>query len=241
MSAKLVIPKVNTEYPLQEGPNTIGRHPENNICLPGRAVSRFHAEIRLEGSAWILEDHGSSYGTYVNGKRVEGAMELHDGDAIRLAVSSQSPDGEHNLVFRLQSAAAASEAPKSTTRAIVGGGRVDAGKMVFERGPDLILVRMSGIFLRREVDALAERVKKELAASPKVVVLDVAGVRSMNSYALSMLVALAGSQKEQGQSIRIFGATGAVRKLLLMPGENSPLQLCADEAEALGKSKPTSS
>lgn len=238
MSAKLINPKVGAEFPLQDGITTIGRHPENGICLPGRAVSRFHAEVRREGDDWILEDHGSSYGTFVNGNRLDGSIKLHDGDTIRLAVTTYAPEGEHNLVFRIDQAAVTPLPAKSAPREIVGIGRVDAGQMVFERGADLILVRMSGIFLRREVDALSAKIRQELSAGPRNVVLDVVNVRSMNSYALSMLVALAGSLKEQNQALKAFGATGSVRKLLMMPGDNNPIGLCGTEAEALGNPSP---
>ncbi len=49
--------------------------------MPG--LSRQHcAVVRRDGSVFV-EDH-SSYGTYLNGRRVENQAETHIGDRVRL-------------------------------------------------------------------------------------------------------------------------------------------------------------
>jgi ABC-type transporter Mla MlaB component len=234
MPAKFVDARANREYPIGEGATTIGRHTDNDVCLPGRAVSRFHVRIRREEETWVLEDLGSTYGTFVNGAKVEGKLALHDGDQVRLAVTRHFPDGEINLVFREGTAPGGPVARlKHAVRAVVARQKIEEGRMVFERGEGLLVVRLSGVFRKPEVDALIDSLRKELAARPLTVALDLAGVSHLNSYGLATLVELALRQREQGKTLRAFAAAGTVRKLLLMPGEENPIQLCANQEEAL--------
>ncbi|HEU4853093.1 MAG TPA: FHA domain-containing protein [Telluria sp.] len=50
---------------------TIGRHPHNDIVIDHPTVSSRHAAITLIGDHALLEDLGSTNGTYIGGKRVE--------------------------------------------------------------------------------------------------------------------------------------------------------------------------
>ncbi len=47
-------------------------------------VSRRHARLRREGADWLLEDLGSSNGTYLGDQRVDGPAVLKPGDRIRI-------------------------------------------------------------------------------------------------------------------------------------------------------------
>lgn len=49
---------------------TIGRDPSNSVQVSDLLISRFHAQIRQEGSGLIIRDLDSRNGTYVNGRRV---------------------------------------------------------------------------------------------------------------------------------------------------------------------------
>lgn len=53
----------------------IGRVADNDIVLPdeSKAVSRFHAELRQEGDAYVVLDLSSQNGTWLNGERVNRA------------------------------------------------------------------------------------------------------------------------------------------------------------------------
>lgn len=62
----------------------IGRLPDNDVVLDSRVVSGHHAIVRRFGDALVLEDLGSSNGTYVNGAETRRA-ELKDGDQIWIA------------------------------------------------------------------------------------------------------------------------------------------------------------
>lgn len=59
----------------------IGRGPENDVVVDDLRVSRRHAEIRHEGTAFEVVDLGSHNGTFVNGQRVSRAT-VREGDLI---------------------------------------------------------------------------------------------------------------------------------------------------------------
>jgi len=50
---------------------TIGRHDSNVVTLPGRGVSREHAQIIRDGEDFFLIDLKSGNGTYLNGMRLK--------------------------------------------------------------------------------------------------------------------------------------------------------------------------
>jgi putative peptide zinc metalloprotease protein len=69
---------------------TLGRAPGSSVVLADPTVSRLHARIHTDDSGRngaatvIIEDAGSSHGTWLDGVRVTGPMPLHDGAKIRL-------------------------------------------------------------------------------------------------------------------------------------------------------------
>lgn len=89
-------------YVLEAGANvTIGRSPNNHICIAERHVSRQHALIRSRDGVFVLVDLGSANGTFVNEHLLEGPFPLQDGDVIRLYVpvltfSTGATDEEHS-------------------------------------------------------------------------------------------------------------------------------------------------
>jgi hypothetical protein len=62
----------------------IGRSRDCDIVLEDSGVSRRHAELRPEGSAWTIDDLGSTNGVRVNGLTIHGAHQLHSGDRIEM-------------------------------------------------------------------------------------------------------------------------------------------------------------
>jgi pSer/pThr/pTyr-binding forkhead associated (FHA) protein len=50
-------------------------------------VSRTHAEIRPRGGSWVLTDLGSTNGSRLNGRRLDGSEVLKAGDEIELGTS----------------------------------------------------------------------------------------------------------------------------------------------------------
>jgi putative peptide zinc metalloprotease protein len=63
---------------------TLGRGAENDVTLSDPSVSRQHARVRLADGVPLLEDAGSSHGTFLDGRAVEGARELQAGSLIQL-------------------------------------------------------------------------------------------------------------------------------------------------------------
>jgi putative peptide zinc metalloprotease protein len=63
----------------------IGRSPDSSLQLDDPSVSRTHARISPDdGKGALIEDAGSSHGTFVDGTRVTGPIALRDGARIRI-------------------------------------------------------------------------------------------------------------------------------------------------------------
>jgi pSer/pThr/pTyr-binding forkhead associated (FHA) protein len=65
------------------GEITLGRASANNVVVDQAAVSKMHARITRTATQLVLQDLGSSNGTFVNGQRVTTAL-LRDGDVVAL-------------------------------------------------------------------------------------------------------------------------------------------------------------
>ncbi|MGI8469967.1 MAG: FHA domain-containing protein [Pyrinomonadaceae bacterium] len=63
---------------------SIGRHSENDLCIPKNQLSRRHAEIDRYEDVFVLTDLDSSNGTTLNGKTLERPTALENGDKINL-------------------------------------------------------------------------------------------------------------------------------------------------------------
>jgi Zn-dependent protease len=82
---ELVLPD-HSRVPLL-GETIIGRAPGSTVQLEDPAVSRKHARISVEPGdegQVLLEDAGSSYGTWLDGRRLDGPSPLSDGSQIRM-------------------------------------------------------------------------------------------------------------------------------------------------------------
>jgi len=71
------------EFELGQSEIIIGRDPSVDITIPSAAISRRHAKLTREGEAYMLEDLGSSNGTYLNDKKLTARLPLMSGDKIR--------------------------------------------------------------------------------------------------------------------------------------------------------------
>ncbi len=81
---------------IHEGPGAGSEHPVDGELILGRergtadlvlgdpGVSRRHARVLPEPDGIIVEDLGSSNGTYVNGRRISGPVGLGTGDELQL-------------------------------------------------------------------------------------------------------------------------------------------------------------
>ncbi len=67
---------------------TLGRSRQSDVVLSDPNVSRNHAEIRPRGGSWVLTDLGSTNGSRINGRAVEGSEVIRPGDEIELGSTS---------------------------------------------------------------------------------------------------------------------------------------------------------
>lgn len=77
----------------RSGALTIGRLPESDIVIDSPAVSRVHARLEWSDGSWQLEDLGSTNGTFVEGRRVEGQVMLAPGALVQFASFPYRFDG----------------------------------------------------------------------------------------------------------------------------------------------------
>lgn len=68
---------------------TIGRAPDNSIVVPDQFISSHHARIyKSKKGEWVLEDLGSTNGTYLDEKQIAGPVIIKPGQLIRLGATS---------------------------------------------------------------------------------------------------------------------------------------------------------
>ncbi len=66
---------------------TLGRSRQCEVVVDDPNVSRRHAELRPRGGSWVLADLGSTNGSRVNGRDVEGPTVVKPGDEIELGTT----------------------------------------------------------------------------------------------------------------------------------------------------------
>jgi SARP family transcriptional regulator, regulator of embCAB operon len=71
-------------YVLAGKATRIGRSSDNDIVLSDVKVSRHHAVITDDGTAFVITDLGSVNGVRVGGQRIDPSAELCDGDRLRI-------------------------------------------------------------------------------------------------------------------------------------------------------------
>ena len=63
---------------------TVGRHSENDFCIPDNRLSREHIRIEQFNDTFYVSDSRSSNGTTLNGARLSEAVILKNGDRLNL-------------------------------------------------------------------------------------------------------------------------------------------------------------
>ena len=128
-----------TTVPLSRDDYSIGRKEGNTIRLTERNVSRDHAKIRRANgptSPYVVEDHESYNGIYVNGLRVAEPQQLEHGDLIQI--------GDYRIVLQDEGAGeeivpvigATTEQMKST----IPTGQMNRGSQLTERPNRLVML-----------------------------------------------------------------------------------------------------
>ena len=77
-------PNPGTVFTLEGEQFSIGRDSSNEISINDSEVSRRHARLAFQGGKFVIEDLGSTNGTYVNGQRLTGQRVLKSGEVISL-------------------------------------------------------------------------------------------------------------------------------------------------------------
>jgi len=78
-------------YDFKQASIVVGRDDGADVLIDNPSVSRRHAEIRLGDDGWVVEDLGSSNGTFLKGAKIEGPQSIGLGDEIGL--------GKFSIVF----------------------------------------------------------------------------------------------------------------------------------------------
>ena len=79
--------RAGEKIPLTNLPLVIGRIPPADVIFNIVGVSRKHASVSREATGYVIDDLGSSNGTYVNNERILGARTLlKNGDIVRLGM-----------------------------------------------------------------------------------------------------------------------------------------------------------
>jgi putative peptide zinc metalloprotease protein len=142
--------------PLVYGPLTLGRGSENLIRIQGETVSRNHARIVIDPDGPAVEDAGSTYGTFVDGRHITGRTLLRDGSKlglgdVQLTVESKRHESEsgRTVVFGAipglpDEDGAALRYPRLRVGSKLKRLSADEGDLRFVlRGPDGRFVRLS--------------------------------------------------------------------------------------------------
>jgi pSer/pThr/pTyr-binding forkhead associated (FHA) protein len=86
--------------PLEKQVTRLGRQLDNDIVFNEEFVSRVHSEIRIEDGQYVLYDHESTSGTFVNSRKIDRCV-LNSGDLISLAsIQIMFVNNNANLVDR---------------------------------------------------------------------------------------------------------------------------------------------
>jgi len=78
--------RAGAAYDLSDGA-VLGRSADSDIPLEDTFASSAHARLVPQGDTMVLEDLGSTNGTYLNGEPLSGPQPLHVGDKIRIGDS----------------------------------------------------------------------------------------------------------------------------------------------------------
>jgi pSer/pThr/pTyr-binding forkhead associated (FHA) protein len=78
-------PNIGQSYMLSDMVSTLGRSADNTIVLDSTQVSRYHTKITLLPTGAVIEDMGSTNGTFINGQQIFSQYSLTSGDTIGIA------------------------------------------------------------------------------------------------------------------------------------------------------------
>jgi hypothetical protein len=75
-------PTPGASFTLEGDQIDVGRDSTNEIVINDAEISRRHARLTFQGGKYVLEDLGSTNGTFVNGQRLAGPRVLKSGEVV---------------------------------------------------------------------------------------------------------------------------------------------------------------
>jgi len=73
-----------TRVKLRGGGHTIGRSEDADVTIDDPYASEFHARVGYQDGTVVVNDLGSTNGTYVNGRRVTAPVPVGKGDTVQI-------------------------------------------------------------------------------------------------------------------------------------------------------------
>ena len=115
-------PSAGKVHPLEKNELFIGRDLNNDVVINDPEVSRRHARLYAQGNSYVLEDLGSTNGTFVGGQRLTGPYPLRIGEVITFGermtvVFEMEPDEDATVVSASSRQAYPSQPPAANARA----------------------------------------------------------------------------------------------------------------------------
>ena len=81
-------PLMGSVYPVESDAVLIGRGSHAGVIIADESVSREHARLSMSDGIGYVEDLGSQSGTFLNGERIQGRVQVSDGDQLGLGRST---------------------------------------------------------------------------------------------------------------------------------------------------------
>lgn len=73
-----------TRIGLTDAPILLGRANDSTLVLTDDYASTRHARLSLQDGVWVVEDLGSTNGTYLGSRKLDGPMPLQPGVPLRI-------------------------------------------------------------------------------------------------------------------------------------------------------------
>ncbi len=113
-------PTPGKTFVLDKAESTIGRDTTNDIVINDAEVSRKHSRLTLQGGGVVLEDLGSTNGTFVEGQRLMGPHNMRPGEMIMLgeniSLSFEAAQYDPNATVMASGPSPRETSPLLTTR-----------------------------------------------------------------------------------------------------------------------------
>jgi anti-anti-sigma factor len=227
--AWLVAPDGRT-WPLAGDVVTCGRARDNALVLEDESVSRRHARFERRTEGYVLTDLGSANGTHVNEDRVSPTKPrlLRDGDRLTI--------GAYPVTLRLRPRAAPA-APRAGTE----GPPERRTARLFIALPEVV-TRHKLVYVKICAQGVLNSVTTEIllqaghwAIEQNVtrVLIDAAGVDSIDSAGIGGLVRLQRQLNELGGGVAIAAPSPSVRQILELMNLSGFLPMFPDEGQAV--------